>query len=104
MCYNADMRTKKNYYNTTNPDLPKDNIPRIGIIFYALGMVTVYTDGKEWRGHYRWWHPLSMLIFIVAGFCCIFSDLSVQELLRDFFFYEYHWKQRKKKGELEYEK
>jgi len=94
---------KRRKYNRTNKDLPLCGVSKLAIIVYLLGIAKIYKDGDGWSGLYRWWHPLSLIIFIFFSFSCLFvSGINVQEVFKEMFFFSNYWKQKSKNGEIEY--
>lgn len=42
------------------------SLTRVGWLLYYLGVFNLYLDYQVWRPHYRFWHPLFWLIWLLT--------------------------------------
>jgi hypothetical protein len=67
--------------------------PLVQILYY-LGMAKFYRDGDCLGFLLRWYHPFNIIFVLLAFGVSIFTNSSMQELLKDLFTLPDYWKNK----------
>jgi len=79
-----------------NP-LLKKNLTTTGKIIYYTGCVRLFKDGDGYGQLFRWWHPISWIIWIIALQVCGIVGEPVNEVVP--MTLNRYWRVRKKEIE-----
>lgn len=57
------MKFQSEYYTK---ERAKRQMTAISKVMFYLGTFSLYLDYQAWSMHFRWWHPLTWFIWIIA--------------------------------------
>lgn len=84
------------YYNRTRKDLPMIGITKTGLFLFLTGTAKFYKNGDYWTPILRWWHPISILLFLlIIIFICPWSNYSITDAYKELFVYRDYFKDKK---------